>query len=266
MSIAWMNTILDRPEPVDPRQRLVLLALADRADDTGMCWPGVAWLAKRVAASERTVQRCLATLEREGWLQRRTNEGPARRADQRPSMYVLVKERGDVGVTPLAERGDTGDVNGVTPVTERGDIRVTRYISDTSVRSTRGGAEPPTLAEWMSYGLELGMDGLDAEGAWNHYEANGWRQAGGQRIRDWRAAARTCWSRARRERGGSRGGEGRAWAGKNRAENGGGAGAEVIDLKAPHAHTGGVAAVVPDEDAGPSAYEQGVAKLLGGVR
>jgi hypothetical protein len=257
-----MNLVLERTEPAAPRERLVLLALADRADEAGLCWPGVAWIARRVAASERSVQRCLAKLEADGWLERRTNAGPAERPDRRTSMYYLVLERGVKSVTPLGERGDICGKNGVTSVAERGDTGVTLSVSDTSERSTREGAKPPVLAEWLSYTQELGMDALDAEGAFDHYEANGWRQAGGQRIRDWRAAARTCWSRSRRAGGGSRGGHG-GRGGKNFREGPGGD--APIDLNTPHAHTGGVPVAVPDEDAGPTVFEAGLAKLLGGA-
>lgn len=43
-------------------ERLLLVALADMADDHGVCWPSVATLAKRCARSTRTVQRVLQTL------------------------------------------------------------------------------------------------------------------------------------------------------------------------------------------------------------
>jgi hypothetical protein len=43
--------------------RLVLLALADRADDAGVSYPGVNWLAKRTLMDPRSVQRSLRQLE-----------------------------------------------------------------------------------------------------------------------------------------------------------------------------------------------------------
>lgn len=49
-------------QPVKSTERLLLVALADMADDHGVCWPSVATLAKRCARSTRTVQRVLQTL------------------------------------------------------------------------------------------------------------------------------------------------------------------------------------------------------------
>lgn len=46
-----------------PSLKLVLMALADMADDDGVCWPAVRWLAHKCTMTERTVQRTLATLQ-----------------------------------------------------------------------------------------------------------------------------------------------------------------------------------------------------------
>jgi len=49
-------------QQVKSTERLLLVALADMADDHGVCWPSVATLAERCARSTRTVQRVLQTL------------------------------------------------------------------------------------------------------------------------------------------------------------------------------------------------------------
>ncbi len=50
--------------------KLVLLALADHADEEGWCWPRVRYLAKKCGVSERSVQRGLKDLERSAFVQR----------------------------------------------------------------------------------------------------------------------------------------------------------------------------------------------------
>ena len=45
---------------------LLLLALADRADDDGFCWPGIDELARRARISRRQAQRVLVSLEESG--------------------------------------------------------------------------------------------------------------------------------------------------------------------------------------------------------
>ena len=50
-------------------QKFVLLALADMADDDGVCWPSMSTLAKRCAVSTRTVRRALRDLTKLDFLQ-----------------------------------------------------------------------------------------------------------------------------------------------------------------------------------------------------
>jgi hypothetical protein len=63
MSLVW-----DAEIPAG--EKLVLLALADCANDQGLCWPSVATLAKKTGQSERTVQGALKGLEAAGHLTR----------------------------------------------------------------------------------------------------------------------------------------------------------------------------------------------------
>ena len=46
--------------------KLVLTALADAADDQGICWPSVSTLARNCEVSTITVQRALRTLINQG--------------------------------------------------------------------------------------------------------------------------------------------------------------------------------------------------------
>ncbi|MFN9031517.1 MAG: helix-turn-helix domain-containing protein [Betaproteobacteria bacterium] len=45
-------------------ERLVLLALADRADDSGRCWPSVEDIQKRANLSERAVSLTVSLISR----------------------------------------------------------------------------------------------------------------------------------------------------------------------------------------------------------
>ena len=57
-------------------QLLVLLAIADFADDDGRAWPSVCTLAKKARLSERETQYVLRQLEEMGELRVLHNEGP----------------------------------------------------------------------------------------------------------------------------------------------------------------------------------------------
>lgn len=63
MSQAWA---IDLPDS----EKIVLLALADCANDEGLCWPSMASLAKKCSKSERTVQGCIKALADKGHLTR----------------------------------------------------------------------------------------------------------------------------------------------------------------------------------------------------
>ena len=53
----------------------------------------------------------------------------------------------------------------------------------------------PTLAQWLDYAKEIGWMGKDVQGAFDHYEANGWKVGGKAPVKDWQAAARNCFRR-----------------------------------------------------------------------
>jgi DNA-binding transcriptional MocR family regulator len=66
-------------QPLVGADKLVLLALADQANDAGSCWPGQATLAKKCGISERTLQSRLAKLESGGYIareRRHRSDGP----------------------------------------------------------------------------------------------------------------------------------------------------------------------------------------------
>ena len=125
----------------DPTARLVLVVLADHAGDDGRdAFPSVARIASAAEVTERTVQRHLRDLEEAGLIVKGDQarvEAAIKRGDRRPVCYDLqlgvvrgdnmtprdtpdgvtpTSPRDENGVTPMTERGDTGDAHGVTPV------------------------------------------------------------------------------------------------------------------------------------------------------
>lgn len=60
MSIRLMSRVWESSFPTS--QKMLLLALADCANDEGVCWPSVPVMARKCSLSERTVQRCLQEL------------------------------------------------------------------------------------------------------------------------------------------------------------------------------------------------------------
>jgi hypothetical protein len=54
-----------------PGAKLVLIALANCADEAGLCFPGQKYLSKHTSQGVRTVRRHLDYLEMKGWIERR---------------------------------------------------------------------------------------------------------------------------------------------------------------------------------------------------
>jgi hypothetical protein len=69
MSIKLMTAVWDR-EDLSSTQKLVLLSLADWANDEGLCWPSIDRLAIKTSMAGRSVQRIIRDLESMGFVKR----------------------------------------------------------------------------------------------------------------------------------------------------------------------------------------------------
>jgi len=69
MSIKLMSAVWERSD-ISSTQKLVLLALADWANDDGLCWPSIDRLAQKTGMAGRSVQRIIRDLEQVGLVKR----------------------------------------------------------------------------------------------------------------------------------------------------------------------------------------------------
>ena len=97
MNWAWRQALT-------PTLKLILMALADAADDHGGCWPSVSTLAKKCTVSTRTVQRSLRVLIHSGLLIAETRQ--RRDGSSTSNRYRLLIAGGD-NLSPPREAGDT---------------------------------------------------------------------------------------------------------------------------------------------------------------
>ena len=67
MSIRIMSSVFDS-KTLKPTERLVMLALADHADDSGRCYPSNSRLQERTGLSERAIRQNVQTLRESGHL------------------------------------------------------------------------------------------------------------------------------------------------------------------------------------------------------
>lgn len=110
MSISLMQTVWKSNLPT-PTHKLVLLALADCANNKWLCWPSIARIAQASQISERQVQRIVADLKERGLI-----EVLEQAIRYKTPVYHV---RGDK-LTPLPLRGDTHVTPGATPTSPQG--------------------------------------------------------------------------------------------------------------------------------------------------
>jgi DNA-binding transcriptional ArsR family regulator len=128
MSIMLVGNLIEKTGPRDAAQLNVMVALANRADKDGVCWPSIATISFESRMSERSVQRHLKVLERLGWLVIMRGSGAGRW-----SRYRLNVDR-IMGKELRAEKGDTvspiSENKRVTELHQKGDKRYMKRVTN----------------------------------------------------------------------------------------------------------------------------------------
>lgn len=126
-----------------PSVKFVLLALADAADDNGVCWPSVPTIANKTCLEDRSVQRILTNVKRDGLLEierRYRKDGTSTSNRYRLTMKI----GGDKTPPPPAPANCQVAVTATSPP---GDTVATQTTSEPSIESAPpqplscGGAE-----------------------------------------------------------------------------------------------------------------------------
>jgi DNA-binding MarR family transcriptional regulator len=100
MSVKIMSLVWDATD-ISPTEKLMLLSLADHANDEGVCYPSAARLAKKTSLSERSVRSCVKRLSDAGWLVVSRNSGP--RGCNVFTITRPLQELHPAGAAPLQE-------------------------------------------------------------------------------------------------------------------------------------------------------------------
>ena len=123
-------------QPLPTTSKFVLLALADAADEVGICWPSIATIAELCTLTPRTVSRALRELNSVGLIQSQSrHRGDGSTTSNR---YYLNLVGGDpVSGASATEAPQEGRQDRRGPVTEGPPRSTTRTINDpTPPRST----------------------------------------------------------------------------------------------------------------------------------
>lgn len=171
---------------------LVLLALADAANDEGFCWPGIASLCRKTNKSERTVQRSIRELEGLGHLTRKEIVGKG-------CTYTIHPRQDDtpVTVTPPSPRRDTPVTVTPKPSKNHNTSRAKALSGSRDRGSTIEAAlkdRAITADEATTWAVtELRWPRGEAKTEWQRFlDSNA---AHGRRYKDWKAAWRN-WCRS----------------------------------------------------------------------
>jgi uncharacterized phage protein (TIGR02220 family) len=108
MSLRYLTSAFETDLP--PNEKIVLLVLADHADENGASWPSVERIAKMASMSPRTVHRMLGALEKRGVIKRIARHDDTGR--QGTSLYRIEGlsgcQIGTPGCHGCQGEGDTG--------------------------------------------------------------------------------------------------------------------------------------------------------------
>ena len=170
----------------NPATKLVLIYLADSANDKGKCWPSISTIAKGCECSARTVSRKLEELIVMGFIdwENRSNKG-----FKTSNMYQLLDPE-DIesnGKPKICQSGtticqsDTTVLTGchIEPISNLPKKKIYTWV-------------PPTVSEVRVYTQSRQVQ-IDADKFCDFYESKGW-MVGKNNMKSWQAAVRN-WER-----------------------------------------------------------------------
>jgi hypothetical protein len=160
VSFRYINWVTQQPSDRTPSQQVVLLVLADMANDEGFAWPGVNTLAARTKLHVRTIQRAVVGLVHRGDVAEvRRQAGPrgtnvyrlrdVPKAETQSCRRTAARQRAGRGV---AERPCIPGAAPPDPSSNRHLIPFGNTQNDIENVSFGGGSGPvPTAAETERY-------------------------------------------------------------------------------------------------------------------
>lgn len=205
-----MSAVFDS-KTLGPTERLVMLALADHADDGGRCYPSNARLCGRTGLSERAVRQNIRALQSSGFLTVHIGVG------QGGANVYIVRPEGGQQMPPAANAPGTSRPRGghLLPNTGAADApKPSVTINEPSIGAAprrRRNPEVPIPEDWVPNEKNLAdarkQNFTEQE---IRHEASQFRDrhlSKGSLFRDWDAAWRTWLGNARRFAGGGMAGK-----------------------------------------------------------
>lgn len=144
----YVTTAVWRNSQAKGVTRLILLSLADQANDDGECWPSLDQIATRCLVDRATVHRHLIKLRDE----LHELEWETRRTQGRSSLYrVVVPSQSQIATTPVADCDPPQSQIATEPVADcdegRRTVATTGNVIEPSVETSGKDLVPPTITK-----------------------------------------------------------------------------------------------------------------------
>lgn len=178
-------------------QKLVLLALADNANDEGKCWPSTETLARKCQVSDRTIQVQIAVLAKNGLLNVRYGGGRGQ-----TNLYLLFPENPErISVNDINPEAETPKSTTETPKSTTETPKLVqetpnqlhpepyRTVIEPSGTNTpprvRSRQKPADVQEVIALGDRIGVAEQDCRDWFRDCEACEWRRGDGTPFDNW---------------------------------------------------------------------------------
>lgn len=168
---------------------LVLLAIADHADDDGVAWPGIARLAKMTRLSERHVRRCLTALSDAGELEILPAAAPSGGTLYQIRLKFLTAPIGTAmpaKVTPVSGAVDVDVIPSIREPSEEPSIETDPH--SVPVKILKSSLRPELDEVLLFVSQKKDLDPAVAGIWWHECEACGWVDSHSRSIVRWQSA------------------------------------------------------------------------------
>ncbi|BDT68536.1 hypothetical protein os1_27190 [Comamonadaceae bacterium OS-1] len=156
MSIRTMARVWDQSQH-SGSELLMLLALADFADDDGNSYPAVPTLAAKCRMTPRNANHILAALRASGELQVLLNEGPRGTNRYRIVMGAPLKAASPLKpIAPLKEPSPLKAASSLKPTSRTPEVGFLKPLKPTSDEPSLNHQEPPIAASTSKSALQSG--------------------------------------------------------------------------------------------------------------
>ena len=153
----------------NPLRKLVLIKLADNANDIGECWPSISYIADQCEISDRSVQKHIQALSESGllWIEFRKAEGGKNKSNV---YHLTLNNTASPGGESPAPGGESPAPGGESPAPMMGESPAPR--TSNSLEPIKEPVKEPKNARKQknAFSLPAGLN-LDAWNLWKCYRS-----------------------------------------------------------------------------------------------